>query len=37
LIGTQLGTRHFKNNSIRRALVAVLIVAGFKLVFNVNL
>jgi uncharacterized protein len=37
LIGTQLGTRHLQNNGIRRALAAVLIVAGLKLIFNVNL
>jgi hypothetical protein len=33
LIGTQLGTRHFQNNGIRRALAAVLVVAGLKLLF----
>jgi uncharacterized membrane protein YfcA len=32
LIGTQLGTRHFQNNGIRRALAAILVVAGLKLV-----
>jgi uncharacterized protein len=31
LIGTQLGTRHFRNNCIRRALAAVLVIAGLKL------
>jgi uncharacterized membrane protein YfcA len=31
LIGTQLGTRHFQNNGIRRALAAVLVIAGLKL------
>ena len=32
-IGTQLGTRHLQNNGIRRALAAVLVVAGLKLMF----
>jgi uncharacterized protein len=31
LIGTQLGTRRFQNNGIRRALALVLIIAGLKL------
>jgi uncharacterized protein len=34
LIGTQLGTRHLANKSIRRALAAVLIVAGLKLMLT---
>ena len=34
LIGTQLGTRHFQSNGIRRALAAVLIIAGLKLLFT---
>jgi uncharacterized protein len=34
LIGTQLGTRHLANKGIRRALAAVLIVAGLKLMLT---
>jgi uncharacterized membrane protein YfcA len=34
LIGTQLGTRHFQSNGIRRALATVLIIAGLKLIFT---
>jgi uncharacterized protein len=34
LIGTQLGTRHFQNNGIRRALAAVLVIAGLKLMLT---
>ena len=34
LIGTQLGTRHLANKVIRRALAAVLIVAGLKLMLT---
>jgi uncharacterized membrane protein YfcA len=34
LIGTQLGTRNFQNNSIRRALAAVLVIAGVKLMLT---
>jgi uncharacterized membrane protein YfcA len=34
LIGTQLGTRKFNNKSIRRALAAVLIIAGLKLMLT---
>jgi uncharacterized protein len=34
LVGTQLGTRHLANKGIRRALAAVLIVAGLKLMLT---
>jgi hypothetical protein len=34
LIGTQLGTRHFQSNGIRRALAAVLVIAGLKLMLT---
>jgi uncharacterized membrane protein YfcA len=34
LIGTQLGTRHFQSNGIRRALAAVLVIAGLKLLLT---
>jgi uncharacterized membrane protein YfcA len=34
LIGTQLGTRHFQSTGIRRALAAVLVIAGLKLMLT---
>ncbi len=34
LIGTQLGTRRLQGDGIRRALAAVLIIAGLKLIFT---
>jgi uncharacterized membrane protein YfcA len=34
LMGTQLGTRRLQGNGIRRALAAVLIIAGLKLIFT---
>ena len=34
LIGTQLGTRHFQTNGIYRALAAVLVIAGLKLMLT---
>ena len=34
LIGTQLGTRKFNNKGIRRALAAVLVIAGLKLILT---
>jgi len=34
LIGTQLGTRHFQSNGILRALAAVLVIAGLKLMLT---
>jgi uncharacterized membrane protein YfcA len=34
LIGTELGSRRLKNRGIRRALAAVLVVAGLKLIFT---
>jgi uncharacterized membrane protein YfcA len=33
-IGTQVGTRHFQSNGIRRALAAVLVIAGLKLMLT---
>jgi uncharacterized protein len=34
LIGTQLGTRHLHSSGIRRALAAVLVIAGLKLMLT---
>jgi uncharacterized protein len=34
LIGTQLGTRHFRSHGIRQALALVLIIAGLKLMLT---
>ena len=34
LIGTQLGTRHFQSKGIYRALAAVLVIAGLKLMLT---
>lgn len=34
LIGTELGTRRLNNDNVRRALAAVLVVAGLKLIFT---
>jgi uncharacterized membrane protein YfcA len=33
-IGTQVGTRHLQSNGIRRALAAVLVIAGLKLMLT---
>ena len=34
LIGSELGSRRLKNEGIRRALAAVLVIAGLKLIFT---
>jgi len=34
LIGTRLGTKHFDNQKVRKALALVLIIAGLKMIFT---